>query len=204
MQYRVLIDSIEYGMGDIFSGEIERPLFDELSIGNACMSMFTVTVLLKSVVPTAAQMVPQAFVDGAWQQLGVFYIDERSAAPNGMTKFISYDSMVKADAIWVPGNDLVFPMAMNRAASVIAGLMGVSIDSRTVINANYSIDYPANDYTLRDVLGYIAAANGGNWIITRENKLLLVPLVGSLPDEPDYLADENGDAITFGGVRILV
>ena len=67
-----------------------------------------------------------------------------------------------------------------------------------------TIDYPANNYTLRDVLRFIAAANVGNWIITSENNLLLVPLFGSMPEETNFLVDESGSAITFGGVRIIV
>ena len=51
---------------------------------------------------------------------------------------------------------------------------------------------------------FIAVAHGGNWTITREDKLLLVPLVGSMPPETNYLVTEDGDAITFGGDRILV
>ena len=72
-----------------------------------------------------------------------------------------------------------------------------------VLNANYTIDYPANDYTVRNELCFIAAAHGGNWIITDENKLYLVPLL-SAPAETNYLVEEYGDAITFGGDRILV
>ena len=36
MKYKVLIDNEEYIDADIRSANIERPLFDQLSIGNAC------------------------------------------------------------------------------------------------------------------------------------------------------------------------
>lgn len=116
----------------------------------------------------------------------------------------NYDSMLKADKMWVPDQSLEFPMPMDDAVDVIAELMGITVDPRTQVSHTYTIDYPANDYTLRDVLKFIAVANGGNWTITRNDQLLLVPLVGSMPPETHYLIEENGDAITFGGIRILV
>ena len=93
---------------------------------------------------------------------------------------------------------------MSTAANTLAALMGITVDSRSQISNTYTIDYPANNYTIRDVLGYIATANAGNWIITAANKLLLVPLNGSMPPETYYLITEDGDAITFAGTRILV
>ena len=204
MEYKVLIDTTEYTENDIQSGNIERPLFDALGIGNACMAMLNIVFKRKSVIPRMSKIVPYAMVDNKWEQLGVFYLDERSVKPTGIMTIVAYDSMLKADKIWAPDQSLSFPMSMRNAVNIIAGLMGVSVDSRTNVSSTYTIDYPANDYTLRDVLKFIAAANGGNWTITREDKLLLVPLVGSAPPETNYLVEEGGDAIIFGGVRILV
>ena len=42
MKYKVTIDTTEYTDADIQSGNIERPLFDELGIGNACMAMLKI------------------------------------------------------------------------------------------------------------------------------------------------------------------
>lgn len=204
MEYKVVIDTTEYTDADIQSGNIERPLFDELGIGNVCMAMLKIVFKQKSTIPRMSKIVPQALVDGQWEQLGVFYLDERSVKPTGVMTVVAYDSMLKADKVWVPDQSLEFPMPMDDAVDVIAGLMGIEVDTRTKVSSTYTIDYPANDYTLRDVLKYIAVANGGNWTITREDKLLLVPLVGSTPPETHYLIEEEGFAITFGGDRILV
>ena len=92
---------------------------------------------------------------------------------------------------------------MVQAVNIIAQLMVVTLDPRPALNQSYTIDYPANNYTLRDVLRYIAVANAGNWIITDEGKLRLVSF-GEIPAETNYLVEEDGDAITFGGDRILV
>ena len=111
--------------------------------------------------------------------------------------------MRKADVVWEPDQSLTFPMTMPAAVNLFCQAMGVKLDSRTVLNSSYTIDYPANDYTIRNELCFIAAAHGGNWIMTDEGNLLLVPLL-SMPEETNYLITEHGDAITFGGVRILV
>ena len=166
--------------------------------------MLKIVFKQKSTIPRMSKIVPQALVDNQWEQLGVFYLDERSVKPTGIMTVIAYDSMLKADKIWVPDQSLEFPMSMDDAVDIIAELMGITVDPRTQVSHTYTIDYPANDYTLRDVLKFIAVANGGNWTITRNDQLLLVPLVGSMPPETNYLIEENGDAITFGGIRILV
>ena len=56
---------------------------------------------------------------------------------------------------------------------------------------------------MREVLSGIAVSNCGNWIITDGGKLRLI-VYGDIPAETNYLIDENGYAILFGGVRILV
>ena len=204
MKYKVLIDNEEYIDADIRSANIERPLFDQLSIGNACEATLKIVFRKKTVIPTTAKMIPYALVNNQWEQLGVFYLDERSIKPTGIMTVVAYDSMLKADKEWVPDQSLEFPMPMDDAVDIIAELMGITVDPRTNVSHAYTIDYPANDYTLRDVLKFIAVANGGNWTITRNDQLLLVPLVGSMPPETHYLIEENGFAITFGGDRILV
>lgn len=168
------------------------------------MAMLKIVFKRKSVIPRMAKIVPKALVNGQWEQLGVFYLDERSIKPTGIMTVVAYDSMLKADKVWAPDQSLEFPMPMDNAVDIIAELMGITVDPRTNVSHAYTIDYPANDYTLRDVLKFIAVANGGNWTITRNDQLLLVPLVGSMPPETHYLIEENGFAITFGGDRILV
>ena len=119
--------------------------------------------------------------------------------------------MRKAEQPWEPDQGLSFPLPMPQAAAEFARIMGVEIDPRTKLNPAYTIGYPASDpesgtgdyYSIRQELQWIAAAHGGNWIITGEGKLLLVPLL-SMPEETSRLVTEYGDAITLGGVKIRV
>ena len=204
-EYRVDIAGVLYGMDRIESGEISQSLFDGLSVGNTVCAELRMTIWPNEMPPRMAEIRPYVrdVGDSAWTPLGVFWLDQR--VENGpRLEITAYDGMMKGEVEWVPDQRLAFPMSMEAAARTIAGLMGTSLDARCAFKSKYTVDYPANEYTLRDVLGYIAAAHGGNWIVTAEGKLLLVPLFGSMPPETCYLVDDNGDAIIVGGGRILV
>lgn len=175
-QYKFDIAGTEYGMSDVASCKLDAPMFDKLSVGNACSAELDITFWPKSDIPRMARIIPYVQLDdGSWYKIGVFYTDTRSQQGDKLN-IIAYDGMMKADVVWVPDQSLEFPMSMPAAVNTISALMGVELDSRTVLNANYSIDYPANDWTWRDVLGFIAAAHGGNWVMTSEGKLRLIPL----------------------------
>ena len=205
MEYYVDIAGTRYEMTDIQSVTIEQPLFDKVGVGNACSAELNISFWEKATVPRMAKIIPYARKTSAdaWVKQGEFFTDTRSLQADLMT-IVAYDAMLKAEIVWTPTRSLTFPMTMPDAVDEIISHMGIALDPRTQLNAAYTIDYPANEYTLRDVLRYIAAAHGGNWIITNEGLLLLVPLFASLPPETHYLVTETGDAITFGGVRILV
>ena len=173
-EYKFDVAGTEYGKDAEVSHSVESQLFEEFGIGNACCATLKLSL----------------------------YADRRSC-DGDYWEIEAYDAMRKADVVWEPDQLLNFPMTMPAAVNIFCQLMGVELDSRTVLNSSYTIDYPANDYTIRNELCFIAAAHGGNWIITDAGKLLLIPLL-SMPDETNYLITEAGSAITFGGVRILV
>lgn len=202
-QYKFDIAGAEYGMSDVAAVKLEHPLFDKLSVGNTCSAELDITFWPKGDIPKMAKIVPYILLENGWYQMCEVWTDTRTQVGDKLN-IIAYDAMMRGDIVWVPDQDLTFPMPMPQAVQVICDLMGVELDSRTVLNSAYTIDYPANDWTLRDVLGFIGAAHGGNWIITNVGKLLLVPLFDSMPEETHYLVNEDGDPITFGGVRILV
>jgi hypothetical protein len=95
----------------------------------------------------------------------------------------------------------------------LARLIGVPVDSRTVIHTGgaYTLQVPAEGMTIRDALAGIASAHGGNWIITPENRLRLVPIVSAAgassatADAVDIMAITGGidvhAAATVTGVR---
>lgn len=210
-QVQIVIAGVTYGEDQIVSLSTTSGLFieDTMGIGGAVAKEIDLVLRQPGTIPRMAQMIPYyRLVKGTqaseWIQKGIYYIDTRSTDEvTGVMTIHGYDDMLKAEQVWEPAQSLEFPMPMDDAVNVIAGLMGIPLDPRTQISHTYTIDYPANDYTLRDVLRYIAVANAGNWIITDDGKLRLVSF-GEIPAETNYLVEEDGDAITFGGDRILV
>jgi hypothetical protein len=121
-----------------------------------------------------------------WITLGTFYIDTRTVDEiNGILDLSCYDSMLKADG--VGGSTYAdvtafdeWPQDMDDVVDEICDIIGVTLDSRTTIHSGtgYKVEYP-NDLTMREVLGYIAVHHAGNFTITPDNKLRLVPLTGN-------------------------
>jgi hypothetical protein len=151
--------------------------------------------------------------ESEWLPKGVYYIDTRQTSHNddGVTlmELHGYDAMLKAEQYW--GDDMMpsggWPddgLTDIQVVQMIAEKMGVAVDSRTVtdMDGDYKIPMPIG-YTLREVLGYLAAPYLGCFIMTEQGKLRMVSIL-DLPPETNYLIDNAGYAITFGGTRILV
>lgn len=213
-EYQFDIAGKLYGPDVEVTHSVDNGLYEQFGIGNASTAKLTLSLFADS-IPRAATIKRYIRLrNGAqvseWLPKGVFFANRRSEE-DGYWTVEAFDAMRKAEQPWEPDQSLSFPMSMPSAAAEFSRIMGVEIDPRTRLNPAYTIDYPASDpesksgdyYSIRQELQWIAAAHGGNWIITDEGKLLLVPLL-SVPDETHYLVSEYGDAITFGGVRILV
>lgn len=205
MQYKIDIGGAVYQMRDIKSVTITQPLFKELSVGNACVAELEMNFWPKGIIPRMARIAPFCRREETedWTPLGVFYIDTRETTGDLM-HVIAYDSMMKSETIWTPRTGFTFPCTMEEAVRDCAASMGVELDPRSVFQPYVIPAYPEGDYSRRDLLRDTAAAHGGNWIMTAEDKLLLIPLFSALPPETHYLVTEGGSAITFGGTRILI
>lgn len=205
-EYKFEINDVEYGPEEEVEHTYSNGIFEDFGFGNAYTASLTLSLFTDNVSRAATIKRYVRLRNGEqvseWIPKGTFFTNTRSD-DDGYWTIEAYDSMRKAEVVWTPDQSLEFPLSMPAAAAEFARILGVELDSRTVLNANYTIDYPANDYTIRNELCFIAAAHGGNWIITDENKLYLVPLL-SAPAETNYLVEEYGGAITFGGVRIIV
>ena len=154
-----------------------------------------------------------------WYPKGVYYIDTRDESYEGILTINAFDPMLKSEQSFTKeGDQGTWPRSDTSVVNTIATAMGVSIDSRTmaIMTRNYQINYPGivledgvpqystdGAMSMRQVLGYIGAMYGGNWVITDENKLRLIVL-GDIPTPTNYLITQNSDIILIGGYRILV
>ena len=213
-EYQFDIAGKMYGPDAEVSHSVDSGLYEQFGIGGAATAKLTVSLLADNIPKGAVIKRYIRLRNGdrvsEWLPKGVFFTSRRSVE-DGYWTIEAFDAMRKAEQPWEPDQSLNFPLPMPRAVTEFARIMGVQVDPRTKLNPAYTIDYPASDpendtgdyYSIRQELQWIAAAHGGNWIITGEGRLLLVPLL-SAPEETSYLVTEYGDAITLGGVKILV
>lgn len=204
-EYRFFVNDVEYGTDAEVSHNVGNKLFETFGIGNAFGATLKLELYAPDIPKGATVRRECRLVNGEqvseWIPKGTFYIVSRGEE-DGLWNIKASDAMRKAEKVWEPLSDDQFPMPMSEAVAYACSVMGVELDERSVI-PNRTVDYPANDMTFRQLLEYVAAAGLGNFIITDENKLRLVPLL-SAPAPTSYLVDQYGNPITFGGVKIIV
>ena len=204
-EYRFFVNDVEYGTDAEVSHNVENKLFETFGIGNAFGATLKLELYAPDIPKGATVRRECRLVNGIqtseWIPKGTFYIVSRSEE-DGLWNIKAADAMRKAEKVWEPLSDDPFPMPMSEAVAYACSVMGVELDNRSII-PNRTVDRPANDMTFRQLLEYVAAAGLGNFIITDENKLRLVPLL-SAPAPTSYLVGNYGNPITFGGVKIIV
>ena len=172
-------NATEYTEEDIESHTVTSGLFDEFGVGNAQIGKLDLQVWADDIPKGAKISIYARLVNSdlnlqsEWIPRGVYWTNKRSE-DDGLWTLEAYDAMRKADKIWVPDQSLEFPLGMSDAVNHFCTLLGIELDSRCGLSNACPIDYPANDYTIRNILEFIAAAHAGNWTITPEGKLRLV------------------------------
>lgn len=209
IETKVSIAGVEYNESELFSVSTSGGLFSSgtVCIGSCVAKEIDLTVKPKGVIPRMAEikLYVRPVANGVvtdWLQKGVFYIDTRQEDKvTGLLTIHGFDAMLKSEETYLREVDTgTWPRSERVVVTEIAQRMGVAVDSRTTLT-DAGVPYP-NDYTMREVLGYIAVSRCGNWVITDAGKLRLVSL-NSAPPETNYLATHDGFVLTMGGHRIL-
>jgi len=211
---RLKINGTAYGENQLFSISTNVEMFQGTpTIGKAVAGEIYIKMLKPTAtIPAMAKLEPQVRVCNAtnqseWLAQGVYFIDTRETTKNNngldVLTIHGYDAMLKAEQMFVSSN-ITGDSTDTDMVDEIASIMGVDVDARTytLMTAAYTIPLPTG-YSLREVLGYIASMYCGCFIMSEIGELRLVSLL-ELPPETNYLIDQVGDAITFGGDRILV
>ena len=182
---------------------------DRLAVGNVASAALALAVRATGTIPRSAAVAIEARLnDGVtaseWLSMGTFYISRRSRDPvTGVTALECYDALLKANAVWTPSAG-AWPRTMAAVLAELLTLLDMALDSRTVVpsGASFVISQPAEGTTIRDVLGTIAQAGGGNWIVTPEGKLRLLPLVDSA-EAGEATEDVLDVAGVVGGMSVV-
>lgn len=190
---RVTIGGVEHSEGYIYELSISSALFSGGTVGiGGCVSKeIDLTVKPRGTIPRMAEIVVwiRPVADGIttdWLKKGVFYIDTRQEdATTGLLTIHGYDAMLKTERLYLEGGSSTetWPQPMVDVAYKIAERIGVDVDERSAIDPDITVGYPVG-YTMRELLSHIAAANGGNWVMTDVGELRLVSLCES-DDEID-------------------
>ena len=170
---------------EISAPKIERTLMSgPATVGGCHSATLSVSILTNHLIPRSAKIeilgrVKNDTLVSEYLSFGTFYVNQRNSDYNGIVTLNCYDSMLKANKRYDKFYSSTdgWPKTMRTVVTDIASRMGLSIDSDTVIRSGsyYKVPYPSN-LTMADVLGYIAGCHFGNWIITEDNKLKLVPI----------------------------
>lgn len=197
--------------------KISAPIIDRslmaapLSVGNCISATLNLSILTDDPINAKSPVVIWGRIfnektASEWMEFGTFYIDQRDTSFEGLVTVDCYDAMLKTNQDYLDGTDTSgnWPKSMKSVVEEVAYRIGVGIDERTVIRTgpDYVVPYPSGK-TMAQVLGYIGACHGGNWIITEENLLRLVPLT-TTPDETFHVIDEDYEKIKTADGHLLI
>ncbi len=176
-----------YTRAQIISLDTTRQIFKEEvpSVGNTPAGMITVSMLTPpEEFPIQEKMLLSSrIVSGdlksEWVPKGTFYIDTRrpaqlSTGENVEIELVGYDRMLMAEKDYSPAGQ--WPRTDTDVLAELCQLIGVECDE--VLDKGYQISEPY-EYTCRELLGYIGAMYGGNWVIDDFGKLRLLRLGSS-------------------------
>lgn len=214
-EVKAVIAGETYSQNQIKSMSAELRMFSEQQPGvGGCLSgELTLRIFgTATSIPRMAMVEPYVRVTNGvdtaeWIPQGKYFVDTRETTKNDdnlpVTTFHAFDAMLKAEGEF-PNTTVAFPQTDIAVVNMIATELGVGIDDRTtaLMTNAYQIGLPVG-YSMREVLSNIAGMYAGNWYMSYDGELLLVAVNG-IPPETNYLVDNSGDAITFGGDRILV
>lgn len=164
---------------------VSRGLTDNsLTVGGCSAATLSLSLVTTDDIPKAAEirlkmrLLPIGASDDSgateWLPVGTFYVSKRER--DWITNLVTiqaYDAMLRKNQTF--NSVSAWPKSLLQAAGEAAALMEVALDSRTDLPDIYIPDPTGS--TISELLEDIAGISGGNWIITPENKLRLVPLI---------------------------
>lgn len=187
---------------------------DTPTIGSAISAEIDVSLLDPAgEIPRRAMIKPYVrATDGVryseWLQKGVYFIDTREQTANTNDLVVmtihGYDAMLMTEMDYPSDSQHDYPLLDITMVEHIANAIGVSVDARTyeIMTEGYMFPLPIG-YSSREVLRMIAAAYGGNFVMSDVGELRLV-MLNELPPETGLLVDYSGNYIVFGQDRIKV
>lgn len=199
-----------YGMSDLRSVHIKPMLFVENgpSIGNACSAECDIVLRESSENwPRMAEYEVKVRVKSEdnsqyseWLTLGTYFTDERSYTVSGDLSITGFDGMLRMETSWTdkitpPAS---WPITAKAWCDLIENDGLAEFDTRSDINNSVAFVGLDTTSTVRDKLKDIAAAHGGNFVMTPEGKLRLIPFTNTIIYDTGAIA-----GIAVAGIAIV-
>ena len=200
VECKLVIDGVEYGENALVSIETENNLFAEEapSCGNTVSG--TITAKLRtpsSAIRTKARMelfarVTSGGLTSEWIPKGVYFLDtrEKQKAKNGEDTIIvldGFDAMLFGEQDYTPSGN--WPKSDAEVVGDMCWLLGVECAWHP--DKNFQITEPVG-YSVREILGYVAAMYGGSVTINDSGKLQFIGL----------RQNSNGEDVVFSQVSV--
>ena len=189
-EWRITNGSNTYTVSNLMTASLTTTLMDGLSVGNCLAAQLRLSMWNTSPDTTNPLVLQFRANDGNgntsdWYTKGRYYIDTVDSSPySEITEVVAFDSMLKANVPLVLSGEWTATTDYDLITNVnhgIAQAMGVTVDSATAsalqsspITLSVAPNLGADGTTEREMLSYIAAMRGGNWIINSGNKLELI------------------------------
>ena len=118
--------------------------------------------------------------ESEWIRLGTFLTDTRK--PDDLDETLTihgYDGMISLQQTWIDKVNILpsaWPITAKEAVETALGVTDYELDERTELDDTVAFIGRDDKATVRETLAAAAAGCGGNWCITPEGLLRLVPL----------------------------
>lgn len=170
---KVIINGVEHGSNEVVEWDIMETITESESytIGNAIPTKFELKLYTQSIFPTNAEMKPYIrLIDTEWIPLGVFYVDSRKESEGGIWEFVCYDKLMQANQPWE--TELYLPASMFQVVEEICDVLEIQLAPDTSLM--FEVPLVTHEFTMRQVLGYIAGCQGANAKINRNGELAFI------------------------------
>lgn len=188
---KVNIEGVDYGRDVVMDFTIDRRLTsgDAFEIGTVNLGKLEMKLKLQKELPSNAKIIPYLALDTGslsweeanipWQEanfpwnggnlgwipMGEFYVDSRERVKN-IWVYTCFDRLYLADGAFL--SNLTYPATMQAVWNEICTRLGYTFDSSVVINPIYKIPAGPAGFTMRQVMGFIASANGASVYMGRD------------------------------------
>lgn len=188
---KVTIDGVDYGRDVVMDFTVDRRIVpnDEFVIGTVNLAKLEIKLRMQREIPPNAKIAPylalnvgsltwnQATIpwDEAtfpwlggnlgWIPMGEFYVDSRQQT-NNVWVYTCFDRLYVSDTAYL--SNLTFPATMQAVWNEMCERLGYTYDDSVVINPSYTIPAGPASFTMRQVMGFIASANGASVYMGRD------------------------------------